>query len=149
MARAGAARSARMTRCSPRWCARTAARAWVRALDAVPGSRLILFTVPGPRAERRLRELFGSLGLGADRLEVRPRLTHEAFLAAHREVDIALDSFPYHGTTTTCFSLWIGVPVVALTGVEHRSRVGLTLLSSIGLAELAPSSPDAFVAAAT
>ena len=126
----------------------TAARLWSRALEAVPNSRLVLFVVPGPRAERRLRDLFGTCGIGADRLEIRPRLAHEAFLEAHREVDIALDSYPYHGTTTTCFSLWMGVPVVCLTGAEHRSRVGLTLLSSIGLAELAPASPDGFVRAA-
>lgn len=126
----------------------TTARLWARVLEAVPASRLVLFTIPGPRAEARLRALFDSLGVAKERLEMRPRLTHEAFLEAHREVDIALDSYPYHGTTTTCFSLWMGVPVICLTGAEHRSRVGLTLLSSLGLAELAPSSPDGFVMAA-
>jgi predicted O-linked N-acetylglucosamine transferase (SPINDLY family) len=126
----------------------TTARLWSRVLEAVPGSRLVLFTVPGPRAEARLRALFDSLGVAQERLEMRPRLSHEGFLEAHREVDIALDSYPYHGTTTTCFSLWMGVPVLCLTGAEHRSRVGLTLLSSIGLAELAQSSPDGFVTAA-
>lgn len=121
---------------------------WSRILNEVPGSRLLLFTVVGARAERRIREHFAVFGIGNDQLKIRPRLTHEAFLEAHRHVDIALDSFPYHGTTTTCFSLWMGVPVVSLTGNSHASRVGLTLLTSIGLADLAASTQDAYVAAA-
>jgi FkbM family methyltransferase len=127
----------------------TAARLWSRVLDAVPGSRLVLFTVPGPRARERLRALFASFGIGGERLEIRPRLTHEAFLEAHREIDIALDSFPFHGTTTTCFSLWMGVPVVSLAGAEPRSRVGSSLLSSVGLADLAAGTPEDYVRAAT
>jgi predicted O-linked N-acetylglucosamine transferase (SPINDLY family) len=51
-------------------------------------------------------------------------------------MDIALDTFPYHGTTTTCEALWMGVPVVALAGQAHVSRVGVSLLNSAGLPEL-------------
>lgn len=118
---------------------------WSRVLKEVEGSRLILHAVPGARAEARLRRLFSGYGIAAERIELRPRVTHEAFLEAHREVDIALDSYPYHGTTTTCFSLWMGVPVVCLVGTTHVSRVGLTLLSSIGLDTLAPSDADDYV----
>src|SRR5204863_7173545 len=71
-----------------------------------------------------------------------------AFLAAHREVDIALDTFPYHGTTTTCFSLWMGVPVISLIGATHVSRVGLSLLSNTGFKELAAPAEDEYVASA-
>ncbi|HZN25542.1 MAG TPA: tetratricopeptide repeat protein [Burkholderiales bacterium] len=123
-------------------------RLWARLLREVADSRLILFTVPRGRAEDRLRALFEAEGLGADRVEMRSRVSHEAFLEAHREVDIALDSFPYHGTTTTCFSLWMGVPVVSRVGATHVSRVGLTILSSIGLSRLAAVGPDEYVAAA-
>lgn len=123
----------------------TAVALWSRVLGQIEGCRLIVYAVPGARAAARLHELFSAAGIGAERVEMRPRVTHEAFLEAHREVDIALDSYPYHGTTTTCFSLWMGVPVVCLTGSTHVSRVGLTLLSSIGLETLAPSDPDEYV----
>jgi protein O-GlcNAc transferase len=124
------------------------AQLWARILCEVPDSRLILFTVPHGRAESRLRRLFAAEGIGENQVEMRPRMSHEAFLHAHREVDIALDSFPYHGTTTTCFSLWMGVPVISLIGPTHVSRVGLTLLSSIGLSGLAASAPEEYVATA-
>lgn len=124
------------------------ARLWARVLEAAPEARLVLFAVPDGRSQARLRGLFREAGLPEDRLEIRPRLSHEAFLEAHGEVDIALDTFPYHGTTTTCFSLWMGVPVVSLAGRTHASRVGLTLLSSIGLAHLCARSEDDFVSAA-
>ena len=121
---------------------------WSRVLHEVPHSRLVLLAVPGGNAVSRIREGFERCGIASERLDIRPRVGHEEFLAAHREVDIALDAFPYHGTTTTCFSLWMGVPVVTLTGAEHRSRVGLTLLASAGLTDLAASTSDDFVRAA-
>jgi predicted O-linked N-acetylglucosamine transferase (SPINDLY family) len=126
----------------------TIVRLWSRILDELPASRLVLFTVPRGRAEERIRRLFAAEGITGSRIETRPRVSHEAFLEAHREVDIALDSFPYHGTTTTCFSLWMGVPVVSLVGPTHVSRVGLTLLSSAGVPDLAAFNADDYVAAA-
>jgi predicted O-linked N-acetylglucosamine transferase (SPINDLY family) len=53
-------------------------------------------------------------------------------LELYRLMDIALDPFPYHGTTTTCEALWMGRPVVTLAGREHRNRVGVSLLAAAG-----------------
>jgi protein O-GlcNAc transferase len=118
---------------------------WSRILHALPHSRLVMLTVTGERAAARILEGFGAQGIAPERIDIRPRVTHEAFLSAHREIDIALDAFPYHGTTTTCFSLWMGVPVVVRVGSTHASRVGLSLLSSVGLEVLAAHDDDAFV----
>jgi len=60
-------------------------------------------------------------------------------------VDIALDTFPYHGTTTTCEALWMGVPVVTLEGRSHVSRVGVSLLRNAGLPELIARTPEEYV----
>lgn len=70
-------------------------------------------------------------------------------LRLYQSIDIALDSFPYHGTTTTCEAMWSGVPVVTLIGSEHRSRVGATLLGAVGLSDLIARSEQEFVSIAT
>ena len=121
---------------------------WSRILREVPESRLLLFAVPPGRAQDLLRERFAALAIAAGRIEFRPRVSLEAFMEAHREVDIALDCFPYHGTTTTCSTLWMGVPLVCLAGSAHVSRVGVTMLSSVGLENLAVSTQDEYVTAA-
>jgi predicted O-linked N-acetylglucosamine transferase (SPINDLY family) len=64
------------------------------------------------------------------------------FLRRHQRIDIGLDPFPCNGMTTTCNALWMGVPVVTLSGAMPASRAGLSLLSSIGLEELAAASEE-------
>jgi predicted O-linked N-acetylglucosamine transferase (SPINDLY family) len=96
--------------------------------------------------------LYGQLeGLGVERsrVDVLDRVgTRAAHLDLYGRVDIALDTYPYNGTTTTCEALQQGVPVVSLVGELHASRVGLTILSCVGLEELAVSSGEEFVGAA-
>jgi predicted O-linked N-acetylglucosamine transferase (SPINDLY family) len=60
-------------------------------------------------------------------------------------VDISLDTFPYHGTTTTCEALWMGVPVVTLMGDRHVARVSGSLLAAIGRGEWVAHTPDDYV----
>lgn len=59
----------------------------------------------------------------------------EEHLSHYHDVDVALDTHPYHGTTTTCDALWMGVPVITLAGNAHRERVGVSLLTAAGLAD--------------
>jgi predicted O-linked N-acetylglucosamine transferase (SPINDLY family) len=68
-----------------------------------------------------------------------------ALNAAYHEIDIALDTFPYNGTTTTCEAMWMAVPVVALEGSTHASRVGVSLLNAVGLSDLVTASPEAYI----
>ncbi|MBM4361661.1 MAG: hypothetical protein FJ104_03190, partial [Deltaproteobacteria bacterium] len=69
-------------------------------------------------------------------------------LAVYSEIDVALDTFPYHGTTTTCEALSMGVPVVSRVGSAHRSRVGMSVLVAAGTADLATDDAGAFAHAA-
>ena len=69
----------------------------------------------------------------------------EGHLRNYANVDIALDSYPYNGTTTTFESLWMNVPVVSLGGDTHASRVGQSILRYSGLKELATTSPAKYI----
>jgi predicted O-linked N-acetylglucosamine transferase (SPINDLY family) len=121
---------------------------WAEILHTVPESRLVLFAVPEGRAQKLVLERFAALGVEAARTEFRPRMSLEAFMEAHREIDIALDCYPYHGTTTTCSTLWMGVPLVCLAGAAHTSRVGVSMLANVGLEHLAVPTRESYVAAA-
>ena len=124
---------------------------WSRLLAAVPGSRLMLkaHALGADSARRGLLETFATNGIGAERLLLLgPEESPAGHLGRYREVDIALDTFPYHGTTTTCEALWMGVPVVTLAGRTHVARVGVSILKRVGLDDLVALSPEDYVAKA-
>jgi predicted O-linked N-acetylglucosamine transferase (SPINDLY family) len=118
---------------------------WARILERVPGSRLRVMAVSGVSAERHMREMFERCGVRAHQLEILPRLSFDDYLAAYAQVDIALDTFPYHGATTTCFSLWMGLPVVVLEGTSHASRADVSMLNNVGLPQLIGKTGDDYV----
>ena len=108
---------------------------WMEVLRAVPESRLLLKSKNlGEQVERqRVQELFMSLGLESDRLELRGHSPSvEEHLAGYHDVDIALDTFPYTGCTTTADALWMGVPVLTVAGQSMVSRQAAAVLSGIG-----------------
>lgn len=116
---------------------------WSRVLHAVPGSRMILKAKPltDHGVRRRILDLFAQGGVAEERIELDPGQPSIAeHLAQYRRIDIALDTFPYNGTTTTCEALWMGVPVVTLSGDRHAGRTGASLLKNCGLADLVASS---------
>ena len=121
---------------------------WVNLLKRVPASRLMLknSSLGDEGVRTDVIERFAGQGIKADRLILlgRERST-VGHLGRYGEVDIALDSFPYNGTTTTCEAMWMGVPVVTLAGKVHRSRVGASLLSAVGLEELIANSPEDYI----
>ncbi len=124
---------------------------WAGILARAPASRLVLKArqLESQALRQHYAGLFSARGIAADRLVLLPwTATIRAGMAAYDEVDIALDTFPYNGTTTTCEALWMGVPVVTLAGDRHASRVGASLLRAVGLAELVTESPAAYLATA-
>lgn len=125
--------------------------AWTRIVLGVPGSRLVIKNLQLMQEEARAitRDRFVAAGLPADRLEV---LGHTGtpfdHLATYGRIDIGLDTFPYAGMTTTLESLLMGVPVVSLAQQSHASRVGLSILTHVGLGDLVAQDEEAFVSCA-
>jgi len=113
---------------------------WKQILRAVPRSRLLVSAGALDRADDSVRQRLLGHGIDASRFEVVVGTAHDLYLQYYNRADIALDTFPYHGTTTTCDALWMGVPVVTLAGDAHVSRTGVSLLAAVGLPELA--APD-------
>jgi protein O-GlcNAc transferase len=121
---------------------------WARVLAAVPGSRLMLKGrgFGSDELRRRFETRFAAVGVPLARVDFFERTaTTEEHLARYGDVDISLDTFPYHGTTTTCEALWMGVPVVTLLGDRHVSRVGGSLLTAIGHPDWIAHSDDDYV----
>ncbi|MDX2018241.1 MAG: tetratricopeptide repeat protein [Planctomycetota bacterium] len=120
---------------------------WAQTVLAVPGSRLLVkaMALQSDELRRPLEKALEARGLSG-RFEVLGRVPDPRdHLNTYARVDIGLDTFPYHGTTTTCEALWMGVPVVSLVGATHASRVGLSLLSAAGLSDLAATTRESFV----
>ena len=121
---------------------------WSKVLAAVPESRLLLKTagLNEESTQKNLRDLFAKHGVAGERLELLgPDASQEAHLPRYADVDLALDCFPYHGTTTSCEAMWMGVPSVTLIGDRHVSRVGMSLLTNVGLTEFAATTLEQFV----
>ncbi len=108
---------------------------WAEVLRAVAGSRLLLKASGSgdPTTQAHFRDAFGAAGVDPARIDFTAYVaTASEHLATYGEVDIALDTSPYNGTTTTCEALWMGVPVITLVGERHSGRVGASLLDAIG-----------------
>lgn len=121
---------------------------WAEIMNALPNSHLILksHAIENLDAWNKIIHYFVSQGVSSERISTRPRANSYAeHLAQYMDIDIALDTFPYHGTTTTCEALFMGVPVITLSGDRHVSRVGVSLLTQIKLQELIAQSPEDYV----
>lgn len=118
---------------------------WSEVLRKIPGSRLLLKShfFQGESGKNSFIERFARKGIDRERLDLRPYLPnmHDHF-AIYNEIDIALDTFPYNGTTTTFEALWMGVPLVTFFGDAHVSRVSSSILLALQLEELIAETKD-------
>jgi predicted O-linked N-acetylglucosamine transferase (SPINDLY family) len=124
---------------------------WASILAAVPESRLVLkgMAFANDYVRGRFTERLAKAGIDPARVEPRAPLAKTTdHLAAYGDIDIALDTLPYNGTTTTCEALWMGVPVVTMRGDRHCARVGASLLNAVGLADLVAEDESGYVARA-
>ncbi|MBF0177055.1 MAG: tetratricopeptide repeat protein [Magnetococcales bacterium] len=120
---------------------------WSQILHRVPGSRLILRAGGMDDMKTRSRYLgwFQSQAIDENRLQLAGRLPHLELLAAYGAVDVALDPFPYSGGLTTLEALWMGVPVVTMTGRTFCGRHSTSHLSHAGLPWLVARSPEEYM----
>jgi predicted O-linked N-acetylglucosamine transferase (SPINDLY family) len=123
---------------------------WAEILLRTPQSRLLLKakSLRCASVQQYVVRVMGDLGIGAQRLDMRGWVPAGDHLAVYNQVDIGLDTYPYHGTTTTCEALWMGVPVITLAGQSHVSRVGVSLLSNVGHADFIGQIPEQYADAA-
>ena len=121
---------------------------WARVLAACPGSELVLKAMALGDSTMRADVLRRLASHGVDESRVRILESPVAIadhLRTYEQVDIALDTFPYNGTTTTFEALWMGVPVVTLAGNMHPGRVGASLLTALGMPELTAKNEDDYI----
>jgi protein O-GlcNAc transferase len=118
---------------------------WVQILVKLPTSRLRLTRVRSVQRAAEIIALFGQSGVAPERIDCVPYANDPPYGQQFAGVDIALDNYPYNGVTTTCESLYVGVPVISLHGRNGVSRSGLSLLGALGLAELVASTPEQYV----
>lgn len=122
--------------------------AWANILQAVPDARLVLKAAPLENDEvcDQLSSAFSQRGVQPDRIEMHGSIASQHdHRAMYNRIDIALDTFPYCGTTTTCEALCMGVPVVTLVGDSHPGRVGGSLLHAIGRSDWFAKNIDQYV----
>ena len=117
---------------------------WREILAAVPDSRLVLVPPKGKITDR-VRE---RLGVAPARLIGLPRESHLQYLNYYHRIDLALDPFPCTGGITTLDGIWMGVPLVTLSGPTVSSRGSLSILSNLGLRELVVTNRADYVALA-
>jgi predicted O-linked N-acetylglucosamine transferase (SPINDLY family) len=125
----------------------TAVALWARVLRAVPDSRLVLkaLAFADPSVRRRAQRRFADAGIAESRIEAIPPTEPADHYADYGRLDVALDTTPYNGATTTCEALWMGVPVISLAGDRFCGRMGLSLLENLGLPELVARDADSFL----
>ncbi|MFC4703751.1 tetratricopeptide repeat protein [Paraburkholderia caffeinitolerans] len=121
-----------------------ALRLWSRVLATVPHARLLLLAPPGAPRER-LKARAQAQGIDPERVAFVGHQARRLYLETYHRIDVALDSFPYNGHTTSLDALWMGVPVVTRAGRSTASRGGLSIAANLGMPELVAHTDEDFV----
>jgi protein O-GlcNAc transferase len=123
----------------------TLLQCWAQILVNSPKSHLRLTRIRSPQRAAEIVAMLSGCGVAPERVECVAEQTVAPHGLQYSGVDIALDHYPYNGVTTTCESLYCGVPVVSMHGRNGVSRSGLSLLGSLGLGELVAATPRQYV----
>lgn len=120
---------------------------WAKVLQAVPDSRLVLKapTFQNQKSVEWFTQRWVEQGIDPSRLEFRGPVGLDDMMAEYADIDIALDTAPYNGGTTTLQALWMGVPVLTLEGHNFVSRMGASLIKAAGLPDWVATTEAKFV----
>jgi protein O-GlcNAc transferase len=124
---------------------------WARILRSAPTSRLIVRanTLADPSNYEHLRARFAALGVAHERIDLEGGTAHFDFLRSYDRIDIALDTFPYNGGTTTTEALWQGVPILTYAGDRWVARTSASIVRAAGLDEWVAGDEEDLVAKAS
>ena len=121
---------------------------WSEILTSLPNAKLLLKSrsLSDNGTQNFLLDMFLKNGVFPERIKFVGYIPSPVeHLELYNSIDIGLDTFPYNGTTTTCEAMWMGTPVIVMSGHNHISRVGVSLLTNIGLTELIAESSEAYL----
>lgn len=119
---------------------------WMRLLQAIPRSRLLIVGVPAGSTHAALLERLDRAAIARERVAIHGVVPYQKYNELMGEVDIALAPFPYNGATTVMDCLWNGLPVVAKAGAEtFTTRLGCSVLASMGLSELIGADDEGYL----
>ncbi len=120
---------------------------WSRILETLPNACLILkdSSLTDKRTCQYIKNMFTERGINPQRIILESWEESPKHLEAYNRIDIGLDTFPFNGLTTSCEAMWMGVPVVTLSGIAYASRAGVSLLSNVGLKELIANTQAEYV----
>ncbi len=120
---------------------------WAELVASVPGSRLVLH-IKESRARKGLLEWFAERGVASDRVTLIGYQNGPDYMATYGQIDIALDTTPFAGGTTSFDALWMGVPLVTIAGERSSSRGGASILTTLGRPEWIARTPEEYIAIA-
>jgi predicted O-linked N-acetylglucosamine transferase (SPINDLY family) len=117
---------------------------WSRILKGAENS-VFWFIAPSGQIRTNVAKEFAANGIGRHRIVFAPRIEYQLHINRLRNADLALDTYPYNGHTTTSEALWAGLPVLTYKGTNFASRVAESLLTAVGLPELVVADEEAYV----
>ncbi len=123
----------------------TSRRLWTEILTRLPDSRIVFAGVPQGLIRDGLIRDFEEAGIAASRIATFPRVGSADYFRSFNDVDVALDTTPYSGGTTTCDALWMGVPVITVPGTRSISRSTASILATLGLSDWIAVSQEDYV----
>lgn len=120
---------------------------WLRILDAVPESRLAFRAInfEDPNAKRAMKDRLAAAGFDMGRIDILDAEGGEALYNSYNKIDIILDTYPFNGGTTTCFAVYMGVPVISRAGESLISRMGLSAMANLGFSEWVAHTGEEYV----
>jgi predicted O-linked N-acetylglucosamine transferase (SPINDLY family) len=111
----------------------SALKVWAKILNEFPESRIRFSRLQNKETETWVLRTLTNHGVASERVQILGFLPRDRYFNSFSDIDVALDTFPYNGTTTTCESLLLGLPVLTVAGKCSHSRVGISLLNTVGL----------------